>query len=94
MAEETPKKKHGCNVDYENTFCGRDNIDEPIDDAKQRYDYIEMKMIISINTWWCLLMFKTNFVDDIIMYCYLGKYYPKSKHIKIKTAFSTMVMVS
>ena len=29
-------------------FGGKDNINEPIDDAKQRYDYIEMKMIISI----------------------------------------------
>ena len=29
-------------------FGGKDNIDEPIDDAKQRYDYIEMKMIISM----------------------------------------------
>ena len=29
-------------------FGGKDNIKEPIDDAKQRYDYIEMKMIISI----------------------------------------------
>ena len=32
-------------------FGGKDNIDEPIDDAKQRYDYIEMKMIISIIIW-------------------------------------------
>ena len=31
-------------------FGGKDNIDEPIDDAIQRYDYIEMKMIISIIT--------------------------------------------
>ena len=30
-------------------FGGKDNIKEPIDDAKQRYDYIEIKMIISIN---------------------------------------------
>ena len=29
-------------------FGGKDNINEPIDDAKQRYDYIKMKMINSI----------------------------------------------
>ena len=32
-------------------FGGNDNINEPIDDAKQRYDYIEMKMIISTIIW-------------------------------------------
>ena len=32
-------------------FGSKDSINEPIDDAKQRYDYIEMKMIISTIIW-------------------------------------------
>ena len=36
-------------MQFMKTFFGsKDSINEPIDDAKQRYDYIEMKMINSI----------------------------------------------